>query len=420
MGAQDIELSLKPCSITTDNNQPEGNFGTVVATLLVKTVLIIRVVTNRCFKPRQLQNALKRKWGCKGDVFFTKKGFNNFLVCFEHEAEQGAVFSGAPWSIYGYHVIVRKWPPHLTWEQVDLSRTLFWIQVYGLPIELMTEENAEAIGKSLAGLEEIDSSLENIIGKEIVFRLKVEVDVDFPLVTGFFYKDEKGLRRWVRFRYEGLEEFCYHCRMMGHITTRCSDQDKIVETVKFAEPGRSYGPHLRVAPKVHGVLSMPRSKQSLSSLNQKWNASISAPSGKVEEGSSSRAWVPKRVSQGARMVGMSSQSVRADVFVPSEKIPETMTQTSSSPEVLVDQATLDFIPVPLTSRRWKQMARMRPSEQAVDVGLEDLEADNAIRPVLEAPTQVLESVSPCVGDSDDVIPSDGKAVVASQKPRGEQ
>ncbi|KAJ4845289.1 hypothetical protein Tsubulata_015101 [Turnera subulata] len=284
MGAQNIELNLKPNSAATGSNSAEGGFGTAIATLLAKFVLIIRVVTNRCFKLGQIQHALKKIWGCKGDVFFTEKGFNNFLICFEREAEQIAVF--------------------------------------GLPMELMTEENAEAIDKSMAGLEEIDSSLENIIGKETVFSIKVGIDVNKPLVTGFFYKDYKGLRRWVRFRYEGLEEFCYHCGIMGNITTRCIDQDTVVETEKFVEPGRSYGPYLRMAPKTTSVPAMIRSKQPSSSLNLKWNSSVAFPKGKLEEGSSSCGWVPKRIPQKTGMGDMSNLHVRIEDSIPSERMPE--------------------------------------------------------------------------------------------------
>ncbi|KAJ4851132.1 hypothetical protein Tsubulata_003208 [Turnera subulata] len=243
MGRQDLELSLKS-NFSEENRPSDGSFGAAVASLVSRTVLIIRVVSNRIFKSDQIQNALKKCWGCKGDVFFTEKGFNNFLVCFELEVDQQMVFLGAPWSIFNYHIIVRKWLPHLTWEQIDLSKTTFWIQVFGLPVDFLSEENAIAIGKSFAGLVEIDSCLDNIVGKESFIRLKVCVDVNLPLATGFFFKDERNICHWVRFKYEGLEEFCYLCGVMGHIATRCVERDTISEPKSFMELGKSYGPHL--------------------------------------------------------------------------------------------------------------------------------------------------------------------------------
>ncbi|KAJ4845539.1 hypothetical protein Tsubulata_036634 [Turnera subulata] len=276
------------------------------------------------------------------------------------------------------------------------------------------------------------------------FLLRWGVDVNKPLVTGFFYKDEEGLRRCFRFRYEGLEEFCYHCGIMGHITTRCIDQDTIVETEKFAEPGRSYGPHLRVAPKTSLMSATSSSKQPLARLNRRWNSSVKIPKRKFEEGGSSCAWIPKRVTQDADLGNISNQANRIEASIPSEQIPEAcegletavvtkathlnplsnadyselQIQKQVGPTNYVDQAhALDFIPVPQSNRRWKQMARSRINDPTPVLGLEDLEANTDIRPDLRISTQVEAGGSPCVGDSDDFIPSNEKAVVASPKPR---
>lgn len=56
------------------------------------------------------------------------------------------VFYQCPWNFNGYYMVLKEWPPDLNLQDIDLTHSAFWIHIYGLPLELMTTENAEKIG----------------------------------------------------------------------------------------------------------------------------------------------------------------------------------------------------------------------------------------------------------------------------------
>ncbi|XVF64461.1 hypothetical protein PTKIN_Ptkin09bG0171800 [Pterospermum kingtungense] len=60
------------------------------------------------------------------------------------------------------------------------SRGIFWIRIYGLPLNLMSMEIAERLGRKIGNLVEINSNPMRVgLGRNI--RLKVEIDITKPL-----------------------------------------------------------------------------------------------------------------------------------------------------------------------------------------------------------------------------------------------
>nr|XP_028964584.1 uncharacterized protein LOC114827109 [Malus domestica] len=53
-------------------------------------------------------------------------------------------------------------------------------------------------------------------------RVRVLVNSENPLVLGCWLKMEVNRETWVEFRYERLQDFCYHCGRIDHINTECS------------------------------------------------------------------------------------------------------------------------------------------------------------------------------------------------------
>lgn len=43
-------------------------------------------------------------------------------------------------------MIVYNWPPGLSLLEIDTKMSVFWVQIHGLPLEYMTNENVAKIG----------------------------------------------------------------------------------------------------------------------------------------------------------------------------------------------------------------------------------------------------------------------------------
>ena len=71
------------------------------------------------------------------------------------------------------------------------------------------------------------------------------LQVDKPLIEGFWLpKSEKG-RRWINVRYERLFDFCFACGLLGHLLKNCGEDAKML-VVDGSQ--LQYGSGMRVVP----------------------------------------------------------------------------------------------------------------------------------------------------------------------------
>ena len=76
-------------------------------------------------------------------------------------------------------------------------------------MDLMTQRNAEVIGRKLGRLVKIDDQkIIKGVGRSFL-RLRLGVKVDEALVEGFWLPREVKETNWVQIRYEKLSEFCF-------------------------------------------------------------------------------------------------------------------------------------------------------------------------------------------------------------------
>ncbi|KAJ4851408.1 hypothetical protein Tsubulata_014746 [Turnera subulata] len=127
----------------------------------------------RFFGQGFIKSSLKRIWNCKGDFKVSGKGANIYLFQFDNEEDKNTVFAGVPWFISNCHLVLKEWLPCMSWDQVDLGLSCFWIQVHGLPIEHVNHDNVVAIGNSFAGLSDTDISIDNVLNPKTLYVLRL-------------------------------------------------------------------------------------------------------------------------------------------------------------------------------------------------------------------------------------------------------
>ncbi|XP_040996158.1 uncharacterized protein At4g02000-like [Juglans microcarpa x Juglans regia] len=143
---------------------------------------------------------------------------NTFLFTFPTTQDKNKIFSQRPWNFKGYHMILKEWLPRHSLQEVDLRYLAFWIQIHGLPLELVTQENAEKIGRvigNLLGFDHIVAFVKRFL------RIRVEIDTSKPLLDGFILPQLNRQPAKITFKYERLSEFCYICGRLGHVHQSC-------------------------------------------------------------------------------------------------------------------------------------------------------------------------------------------------------
>lgn len=70
--------------------------------------------------------------------------------------------------------------------------------------------------------------------------MKVEVNVQNPLMVGFWWTNSRGADEWTSVKYERLLDFCYGCRKLGHITQAYREEVTMSEA-KLGHPMLGHG-----------------------------------------------------------------------------------------------------------------------------------------------------------------------------------
>lgn len=99
--------------------------------------------------------------------------------------------SRGPWSINDYYMILNEILVDTFSGEIDFSTTQLWVQIHGLPMKLMSNDNARLVGNRIGVTIDLDKKNNWIFFPGKFLRVKVEVKISKPLLCGFF-QSRKG------------------------------------------------------------------------------------------------------------------------------------------------------------------------------------------------------------------------------------
>ncbi|XP_065618457.1 uncharacterized protein LOC136062818 [Quercus suber] len=197
-----------------------------------------RLLSDRHQNLRALKNTLKAAWKMGSDLRIVEVGNNILQFKFGSRCQLEWVEKSGPWNFDNNLLLLCRWRKGLSSKNISFSHSPFWVQIWGLPFENMTEDIGRDIGSKIGRVLEVDKRA--ILADQAKFlRIRVEVQIEKPLRRGGFVKSDEDGRVWVDFRYERLPTFCYRCGILGHDEKHC--QAILLEH----SSGRQYGEWLR-------------------------------------------------------------------------------------------------------------------------------------------------------------------------------
>ncbi|XP_009367351.2 uncharacterized protein LOC103957011 [Pyrus x bretschneideri] len=176
--------------------------------------LVGRLITNNEPSEHMVKEVLHNAWNKMGDVKILKAKPNILAITVEEEAITRRLLEGNPWFIKDYTFSVKFWPSYHSLDDIKANRAIFWIRAHGVLRHFCTLKNAKCIGERLGDVLEVDNPLES--GFRGFLRLKVDFDASKPLITQLKISCPKEGHRSIRFKYEGLRIFHYHCSRLEH------------------------------------------------------------------------------------------------------------------------------------------------------------------------------------------------------------
>lgn len=228
-----------------DRTSPDRQVMNLNATprLIGKFCCVGMIISEKKPRLNAVQNVLSHAWKKYTSIHIKELNQQVLLIEFERKQDYDEIMDSCPWAIQGQCPSLKNWTGAMRIEDVDFMKTQIWVQVHGLELDRLNDENAQLIGNNLGDVAQI----ENTMGPEGLdrsfLRMKVVIDARKPLKAGFWYARQNGEHAWARIKYERLPEFCYGCGTLGHTEKSCQGQ-----LVRAEEDPRDpmYGPWLNV------------------------------------------------------------------------------------------------------------------------------------------------------------------------------
>ncbi|XP_075636578.1 uncharacterized protein LOC142608781 [Castanea sativa] len=181
-----------------------------------------KFLTTKPFNQRAAKNLLRTMWKFGSDLKIIDVGERLFQFKFTMESQLVWVLNNGPWSFNNYYLLLRRWEKGMNVSTIKFTHCPLWVQVWGLPFELFSEDVATDIGKGIGKVVKVDCK-GVAVDQAKFLRFQVEVPLDKLLQWGSKIKGPNGEVVWVVFKYEMLISFCFCfcCGILGHEDKTC-------------------------------------------------------------------------------------------------------------------------------------------------------------------------------------------------------
>ena len=163
--------------------------------------MIKNFLTCRSFNKRATQGTLKRPWGLENQVHVVEVTANLFQFKFNSEFDMNRVLKGGPWTFDNQVLLLVCWKSGMTIGNVKFESVSCWVQIWGMPFDMVSPSVAEAVGGRIGVVEEVEKRRKQDI-PNFFMRVKVALPLSKPLRRGAFLADSNGQKSWVMFKYE--------------------------------------------------------------------------------------------------------------------------------------------------------------------------------------------------------------------------
>ncbi|OMO95873.1 hypothetical protein COLO4_15631 [Corchorus olitorius] len=117
-------------------------------------------------------------------------------IAFTNEDLMMKAMASGPWSVMSHNLNLQQWKPSQSLQEIDFSHMEFWIQIHNLPLDMMTKENAEKIGKILGKLNKVEDIMDGSGMRRVFLRIRVAIDISKPLCNGFWVPRDGKEKLW--------------------------------------------------------------------------------------------------------------------------------------------------------------------------------------------------------------------------------
>ncbi|CAB4298748.1 unnamed protein product [Prunus armeniaca] len=185
--------------------------------------MVTRVLTNHAVHRDGFISVFSRLWRGVDGVSIKEIGDRRFLMRFANKKDKLRVLDMEPWTFRESLVILAETCTGTNAREVELRLSTMWVQFHGIPPFNITTMVARKIGSLVGRVLEVDQAEgEDCIDRFLLVR--IQLDVEQPLMRGAFIQFPDEGSKWVSFRYEHIPEYCFVCGCLGHPSRTCVEK----------------------------------------------------------------------------------------------------------------------------------------------------------------------------------------------------
>ena len=124
------------------------------------------------------------------------------------------------WNFDNNLLLLCRWRKGLSAANIVFSHLPFWVQVWGVPFELMIEDTGRDIRNRIGNFLEANKRSWQLDQAKYM-RVRAELPLNKPLHRGGYLMRVEGEKLWDTFKYGRLPTVCYICRRLGHDDRHC-------------------------------------------------------------------------------------------------------------------------------------------------------------------------------------------------------
>ena len=118
--------------------------------------LIGKFLMCKPFNRKVAMNTLQKAWGLDKALQIAEVGSNLFQFKFQSEYEIDRILRGGPWTFDNQLLMLTRWRKGMSANNVVLEHASLWVQIWGVPFDMMSPKVAKEIGKKMGEVVDVE------------------------------------------------------------------------------------------------------------------------------------------------------------------------------------------------------------------------------------------------------------------------